>query len=251
MRSTSCRCPTGSRSTSPTQRATHLVASIEHDLTETLTLRAEAYRKDYERPFARHENLLNTVVVLPELKPDRILISPDAALAEGAELSLRYESGAFLRVDRRTRIRAHSTASTANGCTAAGTNAITRAAGSAGAASAGRHRWRRPGIEGGRPRRSNWRRSSRFRSSPLDKRNASNVSNYARFDARVARRFDLGAAGELTAFLEVSNLTKRNNDCCVEYELEDDDEEVDEVFLDVEPRGSLPLVPSLGVLWKF
>ena len=73
----------------------------------------------------------------------------------------------------------------------------------------------------------------------------------ARFDARVARRFDLGAAGELTAFLEVSNLTKRNNDCCVEYQLEDDDEEVDEVFLDVEPRGSLPLIPSVGVLWKF
>ena len=75
------------------------------------------------------------------------------------------------------------------------------------------------------------------------------MSNYSRFDARIARRFDLGAAGELTAFVEVSNLTKRNNDCCVEYQLED--EEGGDVFLDVEPRGTLPLIPSVGVLWKF
>ncbi len=77
----------------------------------------------------------------------------------------------------------------------------------------------------------------------------SNLSDYARLDLRIARRFELESAGELTAFLEVSNLTQRNNDCCVEYQLEDT--ETDETFLDVEPRGSLPLVPSLGVLWKF
>jgi hypothetical protein len=35
----------------------------------------------------------------------------------------------------------------------------------------------------------------------------------------------------------------------MEYQLEDEEEE--EVFLDVEPRGSLPLIPSLGVLWRF
>jgi hypothetical protein len=47
----------------------------------------------------------------------------------------------------------------------------------------------------------------------------------------------------------VNNLLKRNNQCCAEYQLED--EEVDEVFLDVETRGSLPLIPSVGVLWRF
>ena len=66
---------------------------------------------------------------------------------------------------------------------------------------------------------------------------------------RVARRFALESAGELTVFAEVNNLMKRNNDCCVEYQLEDEEE--DEVFLDVEPRGSLPLIPSVGVLWRF
>ena len=251
VRSTSCRCPTGSLSTSPAQRATHLVASIEHDLTDALTLRAEVYRKDYDDPFARHENLLNTLVVLPELKPDRILIAPEEALAEGAEVSLRYESGCILRAGSRY---THS-------------RVLDRVDGewlhrswdqrdyASGGLSWRGERWEAslaaPGTAAGRPRTSSSRRSSRFRWSPWKAERGSNVSNYARFDFRVARRFDLGAAGELTAFLEVSNVTKRNNDCCVEYQLEDDDEEVDEVFLDVEPRGSLPLIPSLGVLWKF
>src|SRR4029453_11342109 len=77
------------------QRATHEVASVEQDVSKSLTLRLELYRKDYEHPFARHENLLTTVFVLPELKPDRILIDPEAAHAEGAEVSLRYETGSF------------------------------------------------------------------------------------------------------------------------------------------------------------
>jgi hypothetical protein len=62
----------------------------------------------------------------------------------------------------------------------------------------------------------------------------------------MARRFESESAGELTAFVKA----KRNNDCCVEYQIEDEEEE-DEVFLDVEPRGSLPMIPSLGVRWKF
>jgi hypothetical protein len=46
---------------------------------------------------------------------------------------------------------------------------------------------------------------------------------------------------------------KRNNDCCVEYQLEDeiDDVPIDVPFLDVEARGSLPLIPSIGVVWNF
>ena len=85
--------PDGERQYQRAQRATHQVASIEHDLTPALTLRAELYHKEYDRPFARHENLLNTLVVLPELKPDRILIAPDEAVSEGAEISLNYEAG--------------------------------------------------------------------------------------------------------------------------------------------------------------
>jgi Holliday junction resolvasome RuvABC endonuclease subunit len=53
----------------------------------------------------------------------------------------------------------------------------------------------------------------------------------------------------LTAFIEVTNLINRVNDCCVEYQLEE--EELEEVFLDVEATSSIEIVPSIGVVWKF
>ncbi len=85
----------GEQRYSQAQQATHLVASIEHDLTPALKLRAEAYRKDYDHPLPRYELMMNTLIVLPELKPDRILIAPDSAQAEGAEISLNYDAGAL------------------------------------------------------------------------------------------------------------------------------------------------------------
>jgi outer membrane receptor protein involved in Fe transport len=230
------------------QLATHAVASIEHDLTDSLTLRLEAYRKEYEHPFARHENLLNTIVVLPELKPDRILIAPDEALAEGVEASLRYESKAVSAWIAYTRSRVDDRLdgewlyrSWDQRDYATGGLTWRWKSWEASLAAAWHRGWPTTEVE--------LATLEPFPLVEVGKRNAANVSNYSRLDARIARRFDLDTAGELTAFVEVSNLTKRNNDCCVEYQLED--EESGDVFLDVEPRGSLPLIPSVGVLWKF
>lgn len=242
--------PDGETQFQRAQLATHRVVSIEQDLTPSLTLRAELYRKDYDRPFARHENLLNTVVVLPELKPDRILIAPDAATAEGAEISVQYEMGdltawlSFTHSRVRDRVDGEWLRRSWDQRELAGGGVSWRGDRWEASAAATWHAgWptTKVALETLDP----------FPLASAEKRNASNVSNYARIDVRIARRFDLESAGELTAFLEVSNVTKRINDCCVEYQLEGDDEEIDEVFLDVEPRGSLPMIPSLGVLWKF
>jgi len=234
------------------QRATHQVVSLEQDLSPSLMLRAEFYRKDYDQPFVRHENLLNTIVVLPELQPDRILIAPESALAEGAEISLRYGTDSFSgwiaythsrvldQVDGEWLHRSWDQRNyTSGGLTWRGE------LWEASLAATWHRGWPTTDIE--------LETLEPFPLVAVGKRNASNVSNYARVDARVARRFDLGTAGELTAFLEISNVAKRNNDCCVEYQLEDeiDDVPIDEPFLDVEARGSLPLIPSLGVLWRF
>ena len=241
--------PDGATEYQRAQRATHHVASIEHDLSQSLTLRAELYRKEYAHPLARYENLMDTLVVLPELKPDRILIAPDAALAEGAELSLHYESGglsgwlSFTRSQVRDRVDGvwlhrswdqRDYVSSGLGWRGDRWEASLAAAWHRG--------WRATDIE--------LATLEPFPLVAVGKRNAANVSDHSRVDVRVARRFDLGDAGELTAFAEVTNVFKRNNDCCLEYQLEDEDE--DELpFLEVEPRGSLPLIPSVGVLWKF
>ena len=240
--------PDGETQYQRAQLATHTIASVEQDLAPSLTLRAELYRKDYDRPFARHENLLNSVFVLPELQPDRILIAPDAAKAEGAEVSLHYESGEFSGWLSYTHSRVLDRVNgewlhrswdqrdyTGGGLT--WRNDLWEAT----VAATWHTGWPTTEVE--------LLTLDPFPLATAETRNVSNLSNYARLDLRIARRFDLESAGELTAFLEVTNLTKRNNACCVEYQIEDEDP--DNVFLDVEPRGSLPMVPSLGVLWKF
>jgi hypothetical protein len=240
--------PDGERLYQRAQLATHRVVSIEHDLTAALKLRAEAYRKDYDHPFARHENLLNTVVVLPELKPDRILVAPEAANAEGAEVSLHYQedkwSGWLSYTSARVRDRMDGEWFLRNWDqrdSAAGGIAWTDERWEASLAASWHRGWPTTEIE--------LVTLEPFPLAEAGKRNAENIADYWRFDLRIARHFDLGSAGELTVFGEVLNLMKRNNECCVEYQLED--EEVEEVFLDVEPRGSLPMIPSIGVLWKF
>ena len=232
----------------PPQRADHWDASVEYALDGGIDLRLEAYWKEYEERRPRYENLLNSFVLLPELKPDRIEIAPDEALAEGVEASLRYEAKALSAWIAYTRSRVDDRVdgewlhrSWDQRDYATGGLTWRWESWEASLAAAWHRGWPTTAVE--------LATLEPFPLVEVDKRNAANVSNYSRFDARIARRFDLGEAGELTAFVEVSNLTKRNNDCCVEYQLED--EEGEDVFLDVEPRGSLPLIPSVGVLWKF
>jgi outer membrane receptor protein involved in Fe transport len=228
------------------------VASLERELSPAWMLRAELYRKDYERPFARHENLLNTVVVLPELKPDRILIAPDEARAEGAELSLNYDSGplsgwlSFTHARVRDRIDGAWTSRSWDLREQVGGGLSWRGDAWEASLAAIWHRgW--PTTE------AELATLEPFPLVATGKTNASQLADYFRVDLRVARRFELQSGSVITVFAEANNLLKRNNDCCVEYQLEDeiDDEPIEEPFLDVEARGSLPLIPSIGVIWNF
>jgi hypothetical protein len=79
-------------------------------------------------------------------------------------------------------------------------------------------------------------------------RNAGRLGDYLRFDLRVARRFEFESGDRLSVFLELSNLANRRNDCCVEYQLEDGG---GMPYLDVAAVKSLPLVPSIGLVWSF
>lgn len=239
--------PDGETQYQPPQRAEHLVASFERQLTEGLELRVEAYRKDYDRLLPRYENLLNPLVVLPELKPDRIRVAPQSALVQGAEASLVYDgepwSGWLSYSWSRARDRI-------------GDETVYRSWDQRHHASGGLS-YRRGGWELAFAGlwHSGWPTTAVGLATldplPLIEtgpRNAARLRSYARLDARVARRFDLDAGSDITLFLEAVNLFRRGNHCCVEYDLEDED---GEISFDAGPRKSLPLIPSIGFVWRF
>ncbi|MEJ2257774.1 MAG: hypothetical protein P8X98_12375, partial [Woeseiaceae bacterium] len=51
--------------------------------------------------------------------------------------------------------------------------------------------------------------------------------------------------GDLTAYLDITNVLNRANPCCTEYSLDEDGQ------LAVRTAHWLPLVPSLGIVWTF
>jgi sodium/pantothenate symporter len=55
--------------------------------------------------------------------------------------------------------------------------------------------------------------------------------------------------GELTAFLELSNLLDRANPCCIEYSVTSPPSGAPTLI--AKQEHWLPLIPSLGVIWRF
>jgi hypothetical protein len=74
------------------------------------------------------------------------------------------------------------------------------------------------------------------------------MSSYTVVDVRLARKFTFSELNSLTVFVELNNALNQTNQCCVEYEINDDS---GSLALDVEPVDYLPLIPSAGFIWRF
>lgn len=234
----------------PPQRSDHLVAGLEHRLIDGTEIRLEAYRKDYRQVRPRYENLLNTFVLLPELKPDRIRIAPERATATGVELTLRRNGGRPL-----SWWLSYSWSSVRDEIGDAKfprswdqTHLVT------GGLAWQSERWE---LSLAGTHHTGWPTTAvqiaTTEPIPLvaaERRNGRRLGSYRTLDMRVARKFHMERAGTLTAFLEVNNVLNRRNECCVEYEVESEDVP-GELVLDRSTRGYLPLLPSLGFVWRF
>ena len=234
----------GETTFAPAERADQLVLGVEQKLGEQGSLRFEAYTKDYENPRDRYENLLNTIILLPELKPDRIRVSADRATARGMELTYRstrpggldwWGSYSWSEVEdeidgldfRRSWDQSH-------------------------AFSAGvlwsSERW---DLSAAATYRTGWPTTQVTVEDVgppaialAGPRNAERLDYYASLDLRAARRFQT-SAGLIAVFLEVSNVLNRRNYCCVEYGNDAED------GFEYERQRNLPVVPSIGVSWQF
>jgi hypothetical protein len=79
-------------------------------------------------------------------------------------------------------------------------------------------------------------------------RNSARFKDYAAVDLRVSRLFAL-PRGDLSLFAEVTNAFDRRNPCCVDFSFGASGD--GRLELEREYRHWLPLVPSIGVLWRY
>jgi hypothetical protein len=228
----------------PAQQADHWVASAERHIGRDVSLRFEAYRKTYRHLRPRFENMLDSLVVLPELRPDRIRIEPHSATANGAELTLEYGNGSPL--EGRLSYSWSTVTDAIDG------KSVPRSWNQTHYLS---HRGPRWDFSLAASWHSGWPTTAvelatlePFPLAVTGPRNRQRLGDYARLDARVARHYAFPNGQSLTLFLDVSNLTNRQNDCCVEYRLQTGSSPP---FLDVGPFAALPLIPSIGFVWEF
>ncbi len=227
----------------PPQRADHTVIGLEHYFAANIDLRIELYDKRMTNLRPRYENLLNTFVLLPELRADRIRIAPESARARGYEIHLSsnalplgwWVSYARASVDDRVNDME-----------------IPRAWDQTHTITAG-ILWDGPRWTAslGLSHRTGWPNTavqpdiSGFPTVVAPLRNNQRYSDYRSVDLRVGRRFELPRS-TLSLAIEVDNIFGRNNPCCTEFEFEQALGDID-----LETRKYFDPIPSISVLWQF
>lgn len=227
------------------QPTDHFVVGLEHQYDNGVALLAELYDKRIAHPRPRYENLLNTLTLLPELKPDRVLVAPVRARARGLEVFLQRKDAGPL-----SWWLGYSWSSINDEIGGAD---VARSWDQTHALSAGLNwtpnKWN---LSLAFIYRSGWPTTrvalAASGATPVavaGPRNAERLHSFASADLRVARRIDLDHSS-LSMFIEVSNFLGRANQCRTAYEIDDQTQ-----ALELAPRNYLPLIPSLGVLWQF
>ena len=238
----------------PAQQADHLIVGIRTLIKDKYSLRIEAFKKDMRQLRPRFENLYNPLGVIPELQPDRIRLDPSSAESTGLEISIDRSDGPFNwwasytlskatdRIDGRDQLRSWDQRHAGQGGISWSSDKwdVAFAASVHTGWPATDLDYVQVGVDpGGDPE---------FAAIP-GPRNELRLQTFASLDFRVSRRWKL-SRGSLLAFLEITNLSDRRNQCCYDYDLEED-EDTGEEFLESSFDYWLPLMPAVGVLWEF
>lgn len=231
----------------PPQASDHFVVGMQHQFPAGLRLRVEAYQKRMTDLWPRFENLLNSRILLPELKPDRIRIAPESATAIGLEVTvasgraspagwwLSYSwskaedhlvSGSVLR----SWDQPHAFGAGIDWDLGAWRIAL---------AASFRSGWPTTAIE--------FDEGDTVPVITADRRNGRRLGDYRSLDLLATRTFELERSTLALSF-ELTNVLDRGNPCCIEYEVGEDDE-AGQLLL--KSLAYLPLVPSVGVRWSF
>lgn len=235
----------------PAQEAEQIVVGISHAMSDEIEFKWSAYQKKYRRLQPRFENLFNRLVLVPELHIDRVLIDPLRGRSRGVEFlvskgnaddSLLWWAGYSWSIAEDRMSGGHVRRSWDQSHSGRAGLAWNSGKWSISAAAAVHTGWPRTdlvdanqnGVAGIVPQ--------------VSARNAANYATFHSLDLRISRSIDV-SRGDLDVFLDVTNLYNRSNPCCTEYSL-GTNAGGDSVLAATEAYW-LPLVPSLGILWRF
>jgi len=238
----------------PAQRADHRIAGLQYRFAGNYRLRLEAFDKKYGRLKPRFENLFDKLALIPELEPDRVRLDPDSARARGVEFGLEYGGEGEINwwlnaswskstdsIDGRNERRSWDQRYAMQGGIA-----WTHGPWEVGAALNIHSGWRTTGMTLGI---EEGEEEGEYQYIPVPgPRNGERVGNFATLDFRISRVFRFSKS-ELSVFFEVTNVTDRNNICCLDYDLDEDEQ--GNPFLDRTEDTWLPVIPAAGLLWEF
>ena len=235
------------------QRADHLIAGIKHLTDNDTSLRLEIFYKDIAHVRPRFENLFNPLGSMPELQADRTRLDPSSARSRGLELSAVRSAGPLdwwasytwsevtdnidgMDVPRSWDQR-HSVQG-GFGWQSEKWNFFAAASVHTG--------WPTTNLE-------LVEEGTDINGEPIlvaipGPRNAQKHGIFASVDARLSRKFKM-QRGSLLVFLEVTNVLNRSNECCLDWDFNEDPASSDLLERGVELW--MPLLPAIGFLWEF
>ncbi len=219
------------------QRAEHVVANLKHQFANDINVDVSYYRKSFRAVRPRFENAFNALTLLPELQFDRYRIDPASAEATGAELMVSegdasqhlfwWVGYAWSEVRDKTLDQKIARSWDQTHTVKAGLS----------------WQWKRWDFSVAGEVHTGWPKT-KLVGLELG---SSRYSVFHTLDARVSREFAV-RRGDLTVFLEISNLYDRDNPCCTEYSVITSPAGP---LLSGQEENWLPLVPSLGIIWRF
>jgi outer membrane receptor protein involved in Fe transport len=238
----------------PAQRADHMIFGIHHLIQDRYSLRVEVFQKQMHQVRPRFENLFDPMGLIPEVQPDRVRLDPTSASSQGLEVSIDRTDGPFTwwasytlseatdRIDGIDELRSWDQRHALQGGLAWSSEKWDIAF-----ATSIHSGWPTTDLmliedgidDDGEPEFV----------AVAGPRNVERLGSFGSLDLRISRKWKL-ERGSFMAFLEISNLTNRNNECCLDWDLEEDEVTGEEVF----ERGIdywMPLLPAIGVLWEF
>jgi hypothetical protein len=238
----------------PAQRANHLVASVSHELRSGIDIRLELYQKKYRSLMPRYENVFDPLVLIPELQIDRFRIDANGAESKGAELMITGDNDSESVLWWLSYTWSMIEDSLAN-------SSVKRSWDQTDTFKAGINwDWKNWSFSAAGSIHSGWPRTDLIVETVTNPdgstdllasttpRNSLSHSTFHTVDARASRRFDI-TRGELTVFLEITNIYDQRNVCCTKYRVQTDSSG-NQMLISNEDHW-LPLIPSLGVIWQF